>query len=216
MKIEIKSWITNSILFFHDCENNTIKITLEVGIKVRANLSRADLSGADLSRANLSGANLSRADLSGADLSGANLSGANLSRANLSGAYLSGANLSGADLSGANLSGADLSGANLSRANLSRAYLSGAYLSGAYLSRAYLLDKENPIEDIKQIGNIGSRGGFTICFKLKKSITINCGCFWGSISEFEKKVKEAHGNNEHGKNYKAMIKFIKTIWKGEK
>ena len=78
MNIQIKSRFSAEVLFEHDCENNSIRLTLELAIK-----SRANLSGADLSRANLSGANLSRANLSGADLSGANLSGANLS-----GAYL--------------------------------------------------------------------------------------------------------------------------------
>jgi hypothetical protein len=141
MKIELKKWLTGEVIFSHEAENNTIRLTLEVGIKTQANLSRADLSGADLSGAYLSLANLSLANLSRAYLSGANLSGANLSLANLSGANLSRANLSGAYLSraylsGAYLSGADLSGANLSRADLSRADLSRAYLSGADLSRA--------------------------------------------------------------------------------
>lgn len=100
MKIELKKWLTGEVIFSHEAENNTIRLTLEVGIKTQANLSRADLSGADLSGANLSGANLSLANLSGANLSRANLSGAYLSRAYLSGAYLSGADLSGADYMG--------------------------------------------------------------------------------------------------------------------
>jgi uncharacterized protein YjbI with pentapeptide repeats len=111
MKIEIKNRYTGQVIFSHDCENNTIKLTVELAVNLKINLSRAYLSGA----------NLSGAYLRGADLSGANLSGAYLSGANLSGAYLSGANLSGANLSGAYLSGANLSGAYLSGANLSRA-----------------------------------------------------------------------------------------------
>ena len=83
MKIQIKSRFTAAVLFEHDTENNSIRMTLELAIK----------SGANLSYANLSDANLS-----GADLSYADLSGADLSRADLSGAYLSGANLSDADL----------------------------------------------------------------------------------------------------------------------
>jgi hypothetical protein len=46
MKIEIKSRFTDSVLFSHDCENNTIKITVIIAVD-----SRADLSGAYLSRA---------------------------------------------------------------------------------------------------------------------------------------------------------------------
>ena len=103
MNIQIKSRFTAAVLFEHDCENNSVRITLELAIK-----SGADLSGANLRGANLSGANLSGANLSGADLSGADLRGAYLRGANLSGAYLSDADLSGANLSGANLIGAYL------------------------------------------------------------------------------------------------------------
>ena len=73
MNIQIKSRLTATVLFEHDCEGNSVRLTLELAIKSGADLSDASLSGADLSGANLSGANLSRADLSGADLSGANL-----------------------------------------------------------------------------------------------------------------------------------------------
>ena len=143
MKIEIKSIYTDKVLFSHEQNNNLFKITLELAIKAKADLSGAYLSGANLSGADLSGAylygaNLSVADLSGANLSGAYLSVANLSKTNLSGANLSKANLSKANLYGADLSKTNLSGANLSKANLSVANLSGAYLYGADLSGANL------------------------------------------------------------------------------
>jgi hypothetical protein len=83
-KIEIKNRFTNKVIFSHECENNTIKITVEQAVKVHANLSNANLSNANLSNANLSSANLSNADLSNADLSNANLSNADLSNADLS------------------------------------------------------------------------------------------------------------------------------------
>ena len=73
MKIQIKSRFTAAVLFEHDTENNSVRMTLELAIK-----SGANLSGADLSRANLSGADLSGAYLSGADLSDAYMSGAYL------------------------------------------------------------------------------------------------------------------------------------------
>ena len=63
MNIQIKSRFTAAVLFEHDAENNSTRLTLELAIKSHANLSRAYLS-----HANLSGANLSGADLSGADL----------------------------------------------------------------------------------------------------------------------------------------------------
>ena len=107
-KIQIKNYITGTVIYEHEEEENTLKKTVEEAVKENANLRGADLSGADLRGANLSGAYLSDADLSDADLSDADLSGADLS-----GAYLRGANLSGADLSGADLSGAYLRDAYL-------------------------------------------------------------------------------------------------------
>jgi uncharacterized protein YjbI with pentapeptide repeats len=108
LKIEIKSWLSGSVLFSYESEGNTIRKTLERAVVEYANLSGADLSGANLRSADLRSANLRSADLSGADLSGANLRSADLRSADLSGADLSGANLRSADLSGADLSGANL------------------------------------------------------------------------------------------------------------
>ena len=73
MKIEIKSFLTGSILFEGDFSCLSEAVT--AAVKARAYLSGANLSGANLSRAYLSGADLSGADLSGAHLSGAHLSG---------------------------------------------------------------------------------------------------------------------------------------------
>ena len=92
MKIQIKHSWNFSVLF--ECEASSMKIAVELAIKLKANLSKADLSKADLSDADLSDANLSWANLSKANLSDANLSDANLSDANLSDANLSDANLS--------------------------------------------------------------------------------------------------------------------------
>ncbi|CAB4219586.1 hypothetical protein UFOVP1615_51 [uncultured Caudovirales phage] len=49
MKIEIKS-IFGNVLFEYDCEDNTIRKTLEQAIKSSANLSSADLSSANLDK----------------------------------------------------------------------------------------------------------------------------------------------------------------------
>ena len=141
MKIEIKNRFTGDVIFTHECENNTIKITVEEAVKSKANLSDANLSHANLSHVNLSDANLSDANLSHANLSDANLRNANLSHANLSHANLSDANLSHANLRNADLSDADLSDADLWNANLWNANLSHADLSDANLRNAKNLDK---------------------------------------------------------------------------
>jgi len=128
MKIEIKSRFTGEVLFAHEAEENSIKITLKAALQADANLRGANLHGADLRGANLYGANLRGDNLHGADLRGANLRGANLH-----GADLRDANLRGADLRGANLHGANLRDANLRDANLRGADLRGADLRGANL-----------------------------------------------------------------------------------
>lgn len=61
MKVEIKRRDTAQAIFSFECENNSIKLTLEAAIKAREDLSGVNLSWADLSWADLSGVNLSRA-----------------------------------------------------------------------------------------------------------------------------------------------------------
>ena len=58
MKIQITARFTGLVLFEHEAENNTMKLTLEAAISAGANLA-----GANLARANLAGANLAGAYL---------------------------------------------------------------------------------------------------------------------------------------------------------
>jgi len=116
-------------------------------------------------------------------------SGADLSGADLSGAYLSRANLSRADLSRADLSGADLSGADLS----------GADLSGANLDKKYI--------SVSCIGS--SKRMTTYCFE---DDIIWCGCFKGTLVQFETQVNETHENNEqYLKEYLGFINYLKSL-----
>jgi len=186
MKIEIKSRFNGSVLFAHECEENTLKITLEMALKARADLRGAYLCGADLRDAYLCGA----------DLRDAYLRGANLRGAYLRGAYLRGANLYGADLCGADLYGADLRDADLRGANLHDKKLIG--------DRSFF-----------QIGPIGSRSDYLISFITDKGIHINAGCFSGAIKEFEAAVEKTHGSNKHGDEYRAALVLIRKhaeIW----
>lgn len=73
MKIEIKNKFYGDVIFEHDCEDNSMKKTVEEAIKKRVNLRSANLSSADLSSADLSYADLSYANLRYANLSYANL-----------------------------------------------------------------------------------------------------------------------------------------------
>jgi hypothetical protein len=38
---------------------------------------------------------------------------------------------------------------------------------------------------------------------------VTCGCFNGTLDEFEKRVKETHDNSKYGREYLAMIEMIK-------
>ena len=137
-KIQIKS-ILGRVLFEHECDDNSVKKTVEEGAG----------KGTDLTNANLTNANLRSADLGGAYLGGAYLGGADLW-----GAYLTNANLSGANLTNANLSGADLRGTYLGGANLRGTYLGGADLSGAKgLSPFKIVPEEGQFIGWKKLAN---------------------------------------------------------------
>ena len=122
------------------------------------------------------------------------------------------ANLSDANLSDANLSGANLSGANLSGANLSDANLSGANLSGAYLSGGLKLAGTRPYF---AIGPIGSRSDSLVAYITEQGLRLQAGCFFGTRDEFVSKLDEEHGENDHGKEYRAALAMVdvhSSIW----
>ena len=141
-KIQIKD-IHGSIIFEYECEENSIKKTVEMAVSKGVNLKEADFSCADLSGATLSDTDLSSANLRGTDLRGATLSGSDLSYADISNADLRNADLRSVYLCYASLYWAILGRANLRGANLRGANLYGADLCGANLRKAYLGYAEN-------------------------------------------------------------------------
>lgn len=140
---------------------------------------RLDLYGEDLRYVNLSGVNLSWADLKGVDLTYVNLSWADLSNTNLSDA-----NLICVNLKGANLRGTDLENCKF-------------YLTNLYKCKG----------DFVSVGNIGSRNDTTHYFY--KDNRIICGCFDGTMEEFEKKVKESYGEDD--KEYRQYMFAIYVL-----
>ena len=68
MKIEIKNRFNDAVIFSHEQENNSIKITVDIAVSLRADLSYANLIDASLRVANLRDATLRGANLSYADL----------------------------------------------------------------------------------------------------------------------------------------------------
>ena len=103
---------------------------------------------------------------------------------------------------------ADLSGANLSGANLS-----GAYLSGANLKNKEKLVGKRPIF---QIGPIGSRCAYFVAYITDKGLRFDAGCQRQITREvFESRLTELHGENEHAKEYRAVLALIDAhaeIW----
>ena len=71
--------------------------------------------------------------------------------------------------------------------------------------------ENNPQRYITPKGGRDSRN--TTMYYLDGNIQIVCGCFQGDLEDFEKAVKETHGNNEHGKFYKKQIRIMKYLIK---
>ena len=64
--------------------------------------------------------------------------------------------------------------------------------------------------DLLWISRIGSRLGTTTVFKdAKKGLSVSCGCFLGTLEEFEKKIAKTHGDNKFAREYQALIALIK-------
>ena len=100
--IQIRSRNFGNILFIYTKAGNTIKATLEEGLRQGfcfrgADLTGADLRGACLDNANFVGADFHNADLRDATFYGANLRGACFWNTNLGGVKFNDANLYGAD-----------------------------------------------------------------------------------------------------------------------
>ena len=58
--------------------------------------------------------------------------------------------------------------------------------------------------------SFGSNCRVTTAYRNKDGgVSVVCGCFNGTLSEFEGKVKETHGDNKYAKEYLAIIEVIK-------
>ena len=196
---EIKNRWDGKVLFSADGE--TLRDAVQKAVREHADLRGADLRGADLVGANLRDADLGGANLRSADLVGAHLGGANLRGADLVGAHLVGAHLVGADLGGANLVGANLRGANLV----------GADLDGADGKKLTLVGKR----PILIFGPLGSRCDYMTAYLTDSGVYVRAGCFFDTLEAFRAAVIAEHADNEHGREYMAVIAMIEvhaSIW----
>ena len=134
-------------------------------------------------------------------------------RANLRGADFMGADFMGADLRHADFEGADLEGADLRHADFEGADLRHADFEGADLEGADFM-----VADLKHVDFEGAKNYYSFvaydtskrvvhCIKHGNTWMIKAGCFWGSLEDLEKKVKETHSS----KVYLANIEILKTL-----
>ena len=67
------------------------------------------------------------------------------------------------------------------------------------------------------IGAVGSRNDTATFFRCRDgSIKVVCGCFFGNLDEFAKKVRKTHGDNDHAKVYMLAIDMAKIRISTEK
>lgn len=147
----------------------------------------------------LNGKEGERADLSYTNLRFVNLSGVDLRCAKLEGAKLKDANLEGSDLEGSDLKFVNLGGTDFSFSNLRNADLEGAdfCLTNLYKAKG----------DFVGVYNIGSRNDTTHYFY--KTNRVICGCFDGTIEQFEETVKNTYKSDD--KEYKQYMIAIRTL-----
>ena len=103
----------------------------------------------------------------------------------------------------------DLGGFIEKESNISgNAWVSGdAQVSGnAWVYSNALVSSSN---DYCCFHSFGSINRTTTVFKTTTEIKISCGCFLGTISEFEFKVKQTHANTKFEREYMAIIEVIK-------
>ena len=60
---------------------------------------------------------------------------------------------------------------------------------------------------------IGSRQAQTTFYFDNKRIQVICGCFKGTLKEFEDAIKKTHKNNKYSKQYLSEIKKVKYLRK---
>ena len=84
-------------------------------------------------------------------------------------------------------------------------------------ARVYGNAEVSEIGAIFWIGAIGSRNDTATFFRCRDgSIKVVCGCFFGNLDEFAKKVRKTHGDNDHAKVYMLAIDMAKIRISTEK
>ena len=72
---------------------------------------------------------------------------------------------------------------------------------------AWVCDNADYI-NMKGLGSVNRTT--TICKDSVLGISVKCGCFFGSLKDFEEKVKETHGSNKYAREYGVLIELAKV------
>lgn len=111
------------------------------------------------------------------------------------------------------VSAGDLGGFLESEKNLSQN--GNAWVSGN--ARVYGNAEVSKIGSIFWIGAVGSRNDTATFFRCTDGVVrVTCGCFFGNLDEFAKKVRKTHGDNDHAKVYMLAIDMAKIRISTEK
>lgn len=63
------------------------------------------------------------------------------------------------------------------------------------------------------VGGFGSKARTTYFFLLDDgSVFVRCGCFSGTLEEWENKVKDTHGDSAFAKSYLLAGQAVRALW----
>jgi len=86
-------------------------------------------------------------------------------------------------------------------------------VKGSQIVRGNQTVRGYPVYKIVGMKHIGSRNNLTqILYTKHDEITIRCGCFFGTIDEFERRVKQEHKDNIYYHEYMALITYARTMY----
>lgn len=100
------------------------------------------------------------------------------------------------DLNGSLFIGSDLAGADFKNA-----IISGVDFTSCNIVRA---------RNIFSVSPIGSRGDTLFAVKHDTCIMLKTGCFWGTVNQFMRALKETHAGTKYENEYTIAVKLIKV------
>lgn len=199
-------------------EEGGVKANLSYTDLAELNLNKRDLIDINISHSNLRNTKFFCSNLIRVDFYDSNLEGADFGNAKLNGIRFDCANLTLTDFNDAYIRCCGFIYSNLNKTNFNNATLycidimeSGLNKAKFYLTNLHMVNKA----DYVCIGNIGSRNDTTYYFYNIDRVI--CGCFDGTMEEFEEKVDREYGKCKDikklscWKEYNIVIDTLKKL-----